>query len=96
MKHPRGPIKIHVPGVEVVEPAHVDAFTDEDLRGPARYYDVTGQPVSLGKVAGCPYRCAMWSDGRPRIFSEMRVRTHGKQITERAFRDLILANKLGY
>ncbi len=89
-------IKIHVPGVFVDEPEAGDLPTLDDLRRPARFFDVGGLPVSLGKVDGCPIRCAQWVSGRPLIFAESTVHRSGREITERSFRDLIIANKMGY
>lgn len=95
MSQDRRPVRIHVPGAEVQDPGDLDLLSETDPGRPPRFYDVSGLPVSLGKVPGCPFRCAMWSDGRPRIFAEARVLSHGKLITEQAFRELVLANKLG-
>ena len=92
MKHERPPLKIHTPGLFVDEPQPGDLVHDTDAA--ARYFDVDGPPVSFGRVKGCPFRCAQWADGRPRIFSEARVHERGKPISEAAFRDLIAACRL--
>jgi len=39
--------------------------------------------------------CAMWSDGRPKMYSEARVYERGKLIREAAFRDVIATCRLG-
>lgn len=89
------PVKIHVPGV-AEKPDPDDMPAEADLRRPPRYFNVHGLPVSLGKVDGCSVRCAQWASGRPLIFSESTVHSAGREITEQAFRDLIVAHKRGY
>lgn len=94
MTHARPPVKIHTPGVFDQEAQPGDYLHDTDTA--ARYFNVDGLPVSFGRVKGCPFRCAMWANGRPMIFSEARVAERGKPISEAAFRDLITACRLGY
>lgn len=96
MSWPKPVHQIHTPGVFADQTQAADAFSDEEMAGPPRYFDVDGLPVSFGRVKGCPFRCAMWANGRPMMFSEARVRERGKPISEAGFRDLIAACRLGY
>lgn len=89
------PYRISVPGVADI-PSPEDLMTDVQLPDKPRFFKVHGLPVSFGKVPGCIYRCAQWSDGRPEMFSEAAVHSYGEEITEQAFRELIQLHKLEY
>lgn len=71
-------------------------MTDAQLPDKPLFFNVHGLPVSFGRLQGCIYRCAQWSDGRPEMFSEAAMHSYGEEITEQAFRDLIAVHMLGW
>lgn len=60
------------------------------------FFIVHDDPVSIGPVKGCSFHCATWAGGSPSPFPEHRARSEGRAVSEREFRELLQAIRLGW